>query len=59
MDEEKRKRHEDLEKTVDILRKRFGHFSIQRGMMLEDRKLTGLNPKDDHVIHPVNFWGQK
>ncbi|MGI6686367.1 MAG: DNA polymerase IV [Bacillota bacterium] len=59
MDEEKRKRHEDLEKTVDTLRKRFGHFSIQRGMMLGDRKLTGLNPKDDHVIHPVGFFNQK
>jgi len=59
MDEEKRKRHEDLEKTVDILRKRFGHFSIQRGMMLGDRRLTDLNPKDDHVIHPVGFFGPK
>jgi len=58
IDEEERKRREDLEKTVDILRRRFGHFSIQRGLMMGDRKLTNLNPKDEHVIHPVGFFGK-
>jgi DNA polymerase-4 len=47
---------EDLEKTMDIIRRRFGHYSIQRCSMLTDRNLTGFNPKDDHVIHPVSFF---
>ncbi len=47
---------ETLERTIDGLRKRFGHYSVQRCAMLLDRQLTGFNPKDDHVIHPVSFF---
>lgn len=42
--------------TVDDLRKRFGHYSIQRCSMLLDSPLTGFNPKEDHVIHPVSYF---
>lgn len=42
--------------TVDNLRKRFGHYSIQRCSMLLDSPLTGFNPKEDHVIHPVSYF---
>ncbi|MDF2570064.1 MAG: polymerase [Sporomusa sp.] len=47
---------EDLERTIDNLRRRFGYYSVQRCAMLLDRRLTGFNPKDDHVIHPVSFF---
>jgi DNA polymerase-4 len=47
---------ETLERTIDSVRKRFGHYSVQRCAMLLDRKLTGFNPKDDHVIHPVSYF---
>jgi len=47
---------ESLEQTVDSLRKRFGHYSIQRCFMMLDSKLTGFNPKEDHVIHPVSYF---
>lgn len=47
---------ETLERTIDSLRKRFGHYSIQRCAMLLDRHLTGFNPKDDHTIHPVSYF---
>lgn len=47
---------EDVEKMIDVIRRRFGHYSIQRCAMLTDRKLTGFNPKDNHVIHPVSFF---
>lgn len=47
---------EKLEKTVDALRQRFGHYSVQRCSMLQDRTLTGFNPKEDHVIHPVSYF---
>lgn len=46
---------ETLERTIDGLRQRFGHYIVQRAAMLQDRRLTGFNPKDDHIIHPVSF----
>jgi len=47
---------ETLESAVDQIRNRFGHFSIQRGVLLTDRQLSNLNPKDDHMIHPESFF---
>lgn len=47
---------ERLEQAVDDLRRRFGHHAIQRCSMLQDRKLTGINPKGDHTIHPISFF---
>jgi len=47
---------EALEQTIDNLRKRFGYYSIQRCAMLLDPQLTGFNPKDDHVIHPISYF---
>ncbi|MBC8016576.1 MAG: DNA polymerase IV [Sporomusaceae bacterium] len=47
---------EALAITVDNLHKRFGYYSIQRCSMLLDRELTGFNPKEDHVIHPVSYF---
>ncbi len=47
---------EALERTVDGIRQRFGPYSVQRCAMLQDRALTGFNPKDDHVIHPISFF---
>lgn len=47
---------ENLEFTIDNLHKRFGHYSIQRCVMLLDRQLTGFNPKEDHVIHPISYF---
>lgn len=56
-DDEKEERHIKLERTVDDIRRRFGHLSIQKAVMLTDRPLTELNPKDDHVIFPVSYFG--
>jgi len=47
---------ETLEQAIDNIRRRFGHYSVQRCAMLLDRQLTGFNPKDDHVIHPVSYF---
>lgn len=49
-------KQEELENTVDTLRSRFGPFSVRRGILLADRQLSDLNPKDDHVIHPESFF---
>lgn len=45
-----------LDKTVDTSRRRFGHFCIQRAAVSADRPLGGIDPKGDHVIHPVGFF---
>jgi len=55
-DERRRLRLERLEYTVDDIRRRFGHDSVQRAMLLADRPLGGINPKEDHVIHPVGYF---
>jgi DNA polymerase-4 len=54
-DAQKLLRKENLERTVDGIRNRYGHFSIRRGIMLTDEKLSGENPKDDHTIYPIAF----
>ena len=47
---------EKLERTLDRLRERFGPYCVRRCALLQDDRLTGFNPKDDHVIHPVSFF---
>ena len=47
---------EQIEKTVDTLRYRFGHNAIMRASALLDKKLTGFNPKEDHTIHPYSYF---
>jgi DNA polymerase-4 len=47
---------EQIEKTVDMLRYRFGHNAVLRASALLDSKLTGFNPKEDHTIHPYSYF---
>lgn len=47
---------EQIEKTIDGLRCRFGHDAVLRASALLDPKLTGFNPKEDHTIHPYNYF---
>lgn len=55
-DEGCRIRQETLDRTVDDLRRRFGHFSIQRASVLADAPLCGINPKGDPVTHAGGFF---
>jgi DNA polymerase-4 len=54
--ETNRVKQEAMDRAVDDLRRRFGHFVIQRASVLADAPLCGINPKGDHVIHPVGFF---
>ncbi|MBQ3554526.1 MAG: DNA polymerase IV [Clostridia bacterium] len=47
-DHEKMQRREDEERAIDKIRERFGHFSVQRGIMMMDSELSGINPKERH-----------
>ena len=54
--ENARQKQQALDSAVDDIRRRFGHFSVQRASVLSDRPLGGIDPKGDHVIHPVAFF---
>ena len=55
----RRQKQEELERTVDNIRRRFGHFSIQRGIMLLDPVLSRLDPVAEHTIYPEAFLKSK
>lgn len=55
-DTAKREKRERLERTMDDIRRRFGHYAIGRAITSSDKTLTNINPKDDHTIHPVGFF---
>ena len=49
-------KQEELERAVDSLRNRFGSKIVQRGMMLTDLRLSAVDPKGEHTIHPESFF---
>lgn len=54
-----RQRQEQAEHVVDDVRRRFGHFALQRAAQLADRELSALDPVAEHVIHPEAFLRNK
>jgi DNA polymerase-4 len=54
-DDEKIIRRELLEKSIDGIRSRFGHYSVQRAMLLKSNGLNA-NPVEENVIHPISFF---
>ena len=50
-----RERSERLEYAIDSIRGRFGHHSINRALLITDKKLGGLNVKAEHTIHPIGY----
>ncbi len=56
-DSEHREKLGKVDAAVDEIRKRFGFYSIQRGLMYRDRILSSVNAKDDHTVHPHGYFG--
>lgn len=54
-DEEQRIRLESLNKALDEIKNRFGTFSLAPAVLLKDKRLSGFDPKEDNIIHPVGF----
>lgn len=52
------RRAERLEETIDGLRKRYGGNIIRRASVLKDKRLSSLDIRSEHVIHPENFFGK-
>ena len=47
---------EDLERTINTLRARFGNKIIQRGIMYMDKDLSKVDAKKNHTTHPVGVF---
>lgn len=54
-DENRRLKQEQLEYSIDDIRRRFGHYSVQRAVLLTDEKLNS-NPIEENVIFPVSYF---
>lgn len=55
-DDNKRIKQELIETSIDNIRKRFGHYSVQRALLLTDNKLN-RNPIEENIIFPVSYFG--
>ena len=51
----RRERMMKVDAAVDDIRRRFGFYSIQRGLMLGDTVLSAVNAKEDHTVHPHGY----
>ena len=54
--EELREKQMKVDNAVDDIRRRFGFYSIQRGIMFRDRALSSVNAKEDHTVHPHGYF---
>lgn len=57
MDPQAREKQMKMDETVDIIRKRFGFYSVQRGLMYRDIILSACDAKSDHTVHPHGYFG--
>jgi len=58
-DVQARQRQETIERTMDGIRRRFGHHAIDVGLMGLDRQLSNLDAKAEHTIHPVGYFNER
>ncbi len=55
-DDSQRERWEKIDRAVDGIRARYGYGSICRAAVQADPLLGEINPKDDHIVHPVGYF---
>lgn len=55
-DTEFREKQRKMDCAVDDIREKFGFFSVQRGLMYQDKMLSLLNAKEDHTVHPHGYF---
>ncbi len=56
MNIEQREKQMKVDSAIDVLRKRFGYFCIQRGLMYQDTALSALDAST-HTVHPHGYFG--
>ena len=52
----RREKAAELARAIDDIRRRWGHLIIQRGIVLADPLFAKVNPKEEHVIHPMSYY---
>ena len=55
----KEEKSERLDEMLDRIRKKYGNNIIQRAVIKKDKRLSELDVKGEHVVHPENFFGPK
>lgn len=55
IDPDRRERQQRMDRAVDEIRRRFGFYSIQRGISMSDKTLKSLNAKEDNTVHPHGY----
>ena len=56
IDPDRRERQQRMDRAVDEIRRRFGFYSIQRGISMSDKTLKSLNAKEDNTVHRTDTW---
>ena len=54
---EYREKQMKMDIAVDDIRRRFGFYSVQRGLMYFDRRLSSVDAKGEHTVHPHSYFG--
>lgn len=57
-DSQLREKKMRMDNAVDDIRRRFGFYSIQRGLMYQDKILSAVNAKEEHTVHPHGYFNQ-
>lgn len=55
---ELREKQMKVDEAVDDIGRRFGFYSIQRGLMYQDKVLSAVNAKEAHTVHPHGYFNQ-
>ena len=55
-DNELAERLDRLNHVVDGLKNRFGSDCVRQAFLLKDQKLTGFDPYEKNIIHPVSYF---
>ena len=59
VDVKKEEKKDKLDQAVDEIRKKYGNKSVQRARILQDKKWSSADIKDEHVIHPQSYTNTK
>ncbi|WP_342759933.1 DNA polymerase IV [Kineothrix sedimenti] len=52
-----REKQMKVDTAVDDIRRRFGFYSVQRGIMYFDKMLSSVDAKAEHTVHPHGYFG--
>lgn len=50
-------KYKKADAAVDEIRKRFGYFALQRGLMYTDLQLSQLDCESQHTVQPKSYFG--